>query len=88
MQMTWFCVMVGRFSEVCRRRRLKFNASKNKVIVQNGEDGLEREVQVDGNRLYYVSEFKCLRCVLDKSGTTEAECSRKVASGRRIAGHS
>ena len=25
-------------------------------------------------------------CVLDESGTDEAECSRKVASGRRVAG--
>ena len=25
-------------------------------------------------------------CVLNESGTSEAECSRKVASGRRVAG--
>ena len=25
-------------------------------------------------------------CVLDESGADEAECSRKVASGRRVAG--
>ena len=31
----------------------------------------------------HVSEFNCLGCVLDESGTDEAECSRKVASGRR-----
>ena len=34
----------------------------------------------------HVSEFNCLGCVLDESGTDEAECSRKVASGRRVAG--
>ena len=39
------------------------------------------EVCVDGIRLEHVSEFKCLRRVLDESGTAEAECSRKVASG-------
>ena len=33
-----------------------------------------------------MSEFKYLGCVLDESGRDEAECSRKVASGRRIAG--
>ena len=45
MQMTWFCgeseeelrAMVGRFAEVCRRRRLKVNAGKRKVMVMNGE---------------------------------------------------
>ena len=51
---------MGRFVEVCRRRRLKFNAGKSKVMV--------------------------FVCVLDKSGTDEAEGSRMVASGRRVAG--
>ena len=37
-------------------------------------------------RLEYVSEFKHLECVLDESGTDEAECSRKMASGRRVSG--
>ena len=30
--------MVGRFVEVCRRRELKINADKTKVMVLNGED--------------------------------------------------
>ena len=59
MQMTWFCgeseedlrVMVGQFAEVCRRRGLKVNAAKSKVMVLNGEEGLEREVHVDEVRL-------------------------------------
>ena len=34
----------------------------------------------------YISEFKYLGCVLEKSGTDEPECSRKVASGSRVAG--
>ena len=36
--------------------------------------------------LEHVSEFKYLGWVLDKSGTDETECSRKVESGSRIAG--
>ena len=32
------------------------------------------------------SEFKYLGCVLDESGTDEAKCSRKVTSGRKVAG--
>ena len=34
-------VMVGQFAEVCRRRGLKVNASKSKVMVLNGEERLE-----------------------------------------------
>ena len=48
-------VMVGRLSEVCRRRGLKVNADKNKVMVLNGEEGLECENNVDGIRLEHVS---------------------------------
>ena len=51
-------VMVRLFAEVCRRRGLKVNASKSKVIALIGEEGLEREVDVDGIRLEYVSKFK------------------------------
>ena len=76
-------VMVGHFAEVCSRRGLKVNAVKNKVMVLNG---LECVVHVDGIRLEHVSEFKYLGCVLDESGTDAAECSRKVASGRRVTG--
>ena len=78
-------VMVGRFAEVCRKG-LEVNAGKSKVMVLNGEEGLEGKVYVDGVRLDHISEFKYLRCVLDKSGTDGAECSRKVPKGIRIAG--
>ena len=33
--------MVGRFVEVCKKRGLKVNAGKSKVIVMDGEEGLE-----------------------------------------------
>ena len=75
---------MGRFADVCRRG-LKVNAGKSKVMVLSGEEGLECEVHVDGIRLDHVSEFKFLGCVLDESGTDGAECSRKVASERRVA---
>ena len=49
--MTWFCVvsqrskedlkvMVGCVVELCKRRDLKLNAAKNKVMVLGGEEGL------------------------------------------------
>ena len=36
--------------EVCRRG-LKVNAGKSKVLVLNGEEGLECEISLDGLRL-------------------------------------
>ena len=35
---------MGRFVNVCRRKDLKVNADKSKVMVLRGEDGLECEV--------------------------------------------
>ena len=70
-----------------RRRGLKVNEGKSKVMLLGGEKGIEREICVNGY-VYkdHVSEFKYLGCLLDDSGTDEAECSRKVAIGRRVAG--
>ena len=51
-------MMVGWFVEVCRKRGQKFDAGKSKVMVLNGDSGLEYEVHVDGIRLEHVSEFK------------------------------
>ena len=75
---------MGCFVKVYRRRGLKVNAGKNKVL--GGEEGLECEVCIDGIYLGHVSEFKCLGYVLDDSDTDKAECKRKVASGRSVAG--
>ena len=54
--------MVGWFVEVCRRGGLKFNAGKRKLMVLNGEEGLEFEIHIDGIRLGHVLEFKYLGC--------------------------
>ena len=51
---------------------LKVKADKSKVMVLNREEGLGCEVHLDGMQLEHVSEFKCVFCVLDKSGTDEA----------------
>ena len=56
------------------------------MMVINGEEGLECEVHVDGVRLEHVSEFKYLGCVLDEADTYGAECSRKMASGKKVTG--
>ena len=48
----------GRSVEVCRRRELKINAGKSKVMVLNGEEKLKCEVHVDWIRLEHVSKFK------------------------------
>ena len=70
--------------EVFRRRGLKFNTGNSKMMILNGEKGLEYEVYVHMIRLEDVSEFKYLKSILKKLGIDGAQCSRKVVSGRRI----
>ena len=60
---------MGHFVEVCRRTGLKVNTGKSKVMVFNGEEGLECEVYIERICLEHVSEFKDLGCVLNESGT-------------------
>ena len=47
--------MVGHFIEVCKRRNLKVNAEKSKVMMLVREEGLECEIHVDGVQLVKVS---------------------------------
>ena len=50
-----YMVKVERFAEVCRRRGLKVNADKTKVVVVNGEVGLECEF------LWIGCDWTCVR---------------------------
>ena len=52
-------------------------------MVLRGEERLDCKIRVDGMQLEYVLEFKYLGCVLDESGTYEAECCGKAAILRR-----
>ena len=54
-------------------------------MMLGGKKGLACKFCIEGIRLEQISEFKYLGCVLDESGTDEAECSRKVASRRMVA---
>ena len=78
--------MVRCFVKMCKKRGLKVNAGKSKVMLLVWKEGLECEVCVDGTRLEHISEFKYLGCVLDESGIDETECSRRVTSERRVRG--
>ena len=70
-------VMVGYFVEVCRRKGLKVNACKSRMMATNEEEGLKYEVSVNEVQLEHLLEFKYLGCILDESGRV---------SGRKVAG--
>jgi hypothetical protein len=73
------------FGRVCKRRGLKVNVDKSKVLVVNGVN-TQCQILLDGEHLEQVSEFKYLGYMLNKKGTDDAECCRKVSNGRKVAG--
>src|SRR5678816_4329836 len=66
--------LVERFGWVCKRRGLKVNVDKSKVMVVS-EDSPRCVVMLDTVQLEQVSEFKYLGYMLDEKGTDDAECS-------------
>ncbi len=94
--------IVNEFYSVCKRRKLKVNAGKNKVMVSERR---EEEV-IDFNTVYRVrlpavakgkimlrsekmeevSEFKCVRTVLCKHGGMEGEIGVRVIKVKSVVG--
>ena len=88
MQMIWLCVVSRTFFEVCRRRGLKVNSGKRKIILLGGGGRIRVLGLCKQIRLQHFSEFKYMGYVLDELGSDKAEYRRKVESGRRVAGAS
>ena len=70
------------FIEVCRRRGLKVNANKNKVMVIGGEEGFRCEIHMDGVQFEQVT-VKIFEVYF---GSIRYMCCRKVLSERKVAG--
>src|SRR5678816_3500869 len=62
--------LVERFGRVCKRRGLKVNVDKSKVMVVS-EDSSWCKVMLDGEQLEQVSEFKYLGYILNEKGTDD-----------------
>jgi len=78
--------MIECFNNVSNRRGLRVNASKSKVMVVGKGEGVVCQIDLNGQTLEQVNEFKYLGCVLNARGTDEADCGSKVVSGRRTVG--
>ena len=74
------------FNEVCKRRLLKINAGKSKVMVVERNGHSVPEVTIDGTVLEVVDKFTYLGALLDKRGLGEAEVSSRVKKGRKVVG--
>ena len=81
------CQLVNEFGRVCKRRKLRVNVGKSKVMrCTNGEDGNRLNVVLDGEVLEEVSQFKYLGSVIAADGGVEADVRHRVNEGCKVLG--
>ena len=79
-------VMIQNFDYVCKRRGLKVNVDKSKVMIVGENVDHACEVRMNGHVLERVNDFKYLGSVVNDRGTDVDDCNARVASGRKVAG--
>ena len=81
------CQLVAEFGRVCKRRKLRVNVGKSKVMrCTRNEDGARLNVSLDGEALEEVDNFKYLGSVIAANGGVEADVSHRVSEGCKMLG--
>ena len=81
------CQLVTEFGRVCRRRKLRVNVGKSKVMrFTNNEDGNRLDVRLDGEVLEEVAQFKYLGSIIAADGGVEADICNRVNEGCKVLG--
>ncbi|KAK3893161.1 hypothetical protein Pcinc_003002 [Petrolisthes cinctipes] len=94
--------VVDEFQSVCKRRKLKVNVGKSKVMVFERAEtevidfatpyrvavptGTKCEITLRGERMEEVKEFKYLGTVMCKHGSMEGEIRERAVKGRQVIG--
>ena len=78
--------LVREFGSVCKKRNLKVNANKSKVMVFERSEDTECRVSLEGEEMENVRVFKYLGSVMSKDGSLEEEVRERVQQGRKVAG--
>ena len=79
--------LVTEFGRVCKRRKLRVNVGKSKVMrCTNREDGNRLNVTLDGEVLEEVDQFKYLGSVIAADGGVEADVRHRVNEGCKVLG--
>ena len=79
-------LLINKFNNVCKRRGLKINVDKSKVMIVGGGNENRCEVDLNGKMLEVVKEFGYLGSIVNDKGTDESDCNKRVVNGRKTAG--
>ena len=81
------CQLVQEFGRVCKRRKLRVNVGKSKVMrCTRNEDGTRLNVLLEGEVLEEVDQFKYLGSIISANGGVEADVSHRVNEGCKVFG--
>ena len=81
------CQLVSEFGRVCKRRKLRVNVGKSKVMrCTRSEDSPRLNVLLDGEVLEQVDQFKYLGSIIAENGGVEADVSNRVKEGSKVLG--
>ena len=79
--------LVTEFGRVCERRKLRINVGKSKVMKCSRDmDGARMNVDLNGEVLEQVNEFKYLGSVVAANGGVEADVSHRISEGSKVLG--
>ena len=80
--------LVTEFDRVCKRRKLKVNVDKSKVLRCSKEDPVPRmQIQLEDEQLKQVASFKYLGSMVTEIGTVSREVqSRTTEAGKAMGG--
>ena len=81
------CQLVTEFGRVCKRRKLRVNVGKSKVMrCTRNEDGARLNVMLNGELLEEVDELKYLGLIIAANGGVEADVRHRVNEGCKVLG--
>ena len=81
------CQLVQEFGRVCKRRKLRVNVGKSKVMrCARNESDTRLNVMLEGEVLEEVDQFKYLGSIISANGGVEADVSHRVNEGCKVLG--
>ena len=81
------CQLVTEFGRVCKRRKLRVNVGKSKVMRCTSNEGGNRiDVRLDGEVQEEVDQFRYLGSVITADGGMEADVHHRVNESYKVLG--